>query len=108
MKVARLLPVFSATFAVLYVLAIEYNLALITYHPQLNQWELLVGASRGVTPMYWYGWLATAALGGIVAAAIASIVPRQWSIWVWSGWTWALPVGAMLFITYVLKGYFLR
>jgi hypothetical protein len=108
MKIARVFPVFSATFAVLYVLSIEYNLALITYHPQLNQWEFLVGASKGITPMFWYGWLATAALGGILAAAVASVIPSRWSVWLWSGWAWVVPLGAMAFIAYVLKDFFMR
>jgi hypothetical protein len=108
MNIARFFPVFSATFAVLYVLSIYFNLALFSYHPQLNQWEFLVAASKGVTPMYWYGWLATAAIGGILAAAVASFVPDTWSRWVWSGWTWVLPLGSMIFIAYVLKDYFFR
>jgi hypothetical protein len=108
MKIARLFPVFSAAFAVLYVLSIDYNLALFSYHPQLNQWEFLVAASKGVTPMYWFGWLATATIGGIVAAAVASMVPPHWNRWLWSGWTWVVPLGAMLFISYVLRDYFLR
>ncbi len=108
MNFSRSFPVFSATFAVLYVLCVVYNLALFTYHPQLNQWEFLVAPSKGVTPMYWYGWLATSALGGILMAAISYSVPSRWSARVWSGWTWVLPLGAMLFIAFVLRGYFFR
>ncbi|MEA2976609.1 MAG: hypothetical protein QOF19_2129 [Alphaproteobacteria bacterium] len=108
MNITRLFPVFSATFAVVYVLCVDHNLALFTYHPQLNQWEFLVAPSKGVTPMYWYGWLATSALSGIAVAALAAAVPRRWSIYVWSGWTWVLPLAAMLYIAFVLRGYFFR
>jgi hypothetical protein len=109
MKIARLFPVFGATFAVLYVISITYNLALFSYHPQLNRWAfLVVPAQGGVTPMYWYGWLATSAIGAAVAAIGANFVPDNWSSRVWSGWTWMLPLGAMLYITYVLREYFFR
>jgi hypothetical protein len=108
MKIARLFPVFSATFAVLYVLSITYNLALFSYHPQLNQWEFLVAASKGVAPMYWYGWLATATIGGVLAAAAASFVPSRWNTYLWSGWTWVLPLGSMIYIAYLLRDYFFR
>ena len=44
MSIARALPVFSIAFAVIYVASVQYNLAVITYHPQLAQWGLLVEA----------------------------------------------------------------
>jgi hypothetical protein len=109
MNWTRAIPVFSATFAVLYVIAITYNLALFTYHPSLNRFEFLVGSAQGgVSPMFWYGWLTTSALGALLAAAVSLAVPSNWTATVWSGWTWVLPVVSMLYITYVIRDYFLR
>lgn len=108
MSAARVLPVFSVAFAVLYVCAVEYNLALFTYHPQLRQWGLLVEAPRSGIAMYWYGWLATASLGGMAASVCALGVPKAWTSRIWSGWSWAIPMLAMLFIAYLLRGYFFR
>jgi hypothetical protein len=108
MNIARSFPVFSAAFAVFYVLSVNYNLALFTYHPQLNQWEFLAAASKGIAPMYWYGWLTTSALGGIAVAALSRVIPDRWSARIWAGWSWVLPLGAMLFIAFILRGYFFR
>jgi hypothetical protein len=58
--------------------------------------------------MYWYGWLATSALGALIMAAASCAFPSRWSARVWSGWTWVLPLAAMLFIAFVLRGYFFR
>ncbi len=108
MNFSRTFPVFSAVFAVAYIICVDQNLALFTYHPQLNQWEFLVAPSKGITPMYWYGWLATSAIVGALAAIVASFVPSKWGVWVWSGWTWVLPLGSMIYIAYVLRAYFFR
>jgi hypothetical protein len=108
MNLSRTFPVFSAVFAVIYVLCVDNNLALFTYHPQLNQWEFLVAPSKGIAPMYWYGWLATSAIGGIAAATIARFVPEKWNAWIWTGWTWVLPLASMGYIAYVLRAYFLK
>jgi hypothetical protein len=108
MTISRVFPVFSAAFAVVYVICVDQNFALFSYHPQLNQWEFLVAPSKGIAPMYWYGWLATSTIGGVVAAAVASFVPEKWNAWIWTGWAWVLPLGSMIYIAYVLRAYFFR
>jgi hypothetical protein len=99
---------FAAAYAVLYVLAIEYNWALFTYHPASEEFYFLVKPAADQPAMYWYGWIATAALGAFVIAAIASWFPESWSKRVWPGWSWAIPAAMMGFVAYVLRGYFLR
>jgi len=109
MNWTRAIPVFSATFAVIYVTTITYNLALFSYHPSLNRFEFLVGSPQsGVTPMYWYGWLTTSALAALLVAAISLTIPSRWTARVWSGLTWVLPIASMLYITYVIRDYFLH
>jgi hypothetical protein len=100
--------VFAAAYAILYVLAVEYNWALFTYHPALEEFGLLVEKPREGPAMYWYGWIATAALGAFVIAAIVSWIPESLSKRVWPGWSWAIPAAMMAFVVYVLRGYFLR
>jgi len=74
MTIGRALPVFSIAFAVIYIASVYFNLALLTYHPQLVQWGLLVEAPRQGPAMYWYGWLLTSALGaGAIAALVAPL-----------------------------------
>ena len=53
------------------------DLALVTYHPQLGQWALLVEAPKEGPAMYWYGWTAHRrhhrGLAGDLAAAALSL-----------------------------------
>jgi hypothetical protein len=114
MTISRAFPVFAIAFAVIYIVqvyltAFQVNLALITYHPQIGRWAILAEAPRqGQGPaMYWYGWLLTAALGAAALAALALALPRRLDR-VWSVLVWVTPLVMIGFITYVLRGYFLR
>jgi len=108
MRPTRYLPIFSVACVVLYTIALYYNLALVTYHPAINSWDWLAAPPKAGPAMYWYGWIATAALGGIVVAAASALVPPQWQVRIWSGWTWLIPLLAMAFILFILRGYFIR
>jgi hypothetical protein len=112
MNLARSFPIFSiafaAAYAILYVLAVEYNWALFTYHPALEEFGLLVEKPREGPAMYWYGWMATAALGALALAAVMTLIPESRAKRVWSGWSWAVPVAAMLVFGYLLRGFFTR
>jgi uncharacterized RDD family membrane protein YckC len=105
-KIARVFPVFSASYAVLYLVSMYYNLALITYHPALKQVEWLVARPKSGPAMYWYGWLLTAALGSVGISALALMVPDRWLTRVSSGLAWAVPLAVLLFFFYLLRGWF--
>ena len=98
--------VFAAVFAVIYTLAVWKNYALFTYHPALNQFGIGVEKAKDGPAMYWYGWMATAGLAGLAAGVAASLVPAARRIWL--GLAWLVPLGAMLFSAWLLRGYFLR
>jgi hypothetical protein len=106
MKLARLFPVFSIAFAVLYVIVLYNNYALFTYHPAIGEWEWLRAPPKSGPAMHWYGLVATSALGAAVITAIAAVVPPQWQPRVWSGWTWVVPALALVIVIYILRGYF--
>jgi hypothetical protein len=108
MTMGRALPVFSIAFALIYIASVEYNLALFTYHPQIFKWGLLVEAPKEGPAMYWYGWLLTAGLGAGVLAALSLALPARPLDRVWSVLVWVVPLVLIAFITYVLRGYFLR
>ena len=57
--------------------------------------------------MYWYGWLATSALGALVVAALASWLPASLSR-LWANLSWAVPLAAMGAFVYILRGYFTK
>ena len=114
MTLSRAFPVFAIAFAVIYILqvyltALQINLALITYHPQIGRWAMLAEAPRqGQGPaMYWYGWLLTSALAAGAVAALSLVLPRRLDR-VWSILVWVTPLVMGGFITYILRGYFLR
>jgi hypothetical protein len=100
--------VFTAAFAVIYILAVEYNLAPFTYHPALNQWGLLVERPKDGPAMYWYGWLVASAVGAGAVAALACLLPGRFVARLWSGFAWLVPLVVMLVVVYLLRGYFLR
>jgi hypothetical protein len=105
-KLTRLLPVFSAAFAVIYAPALYFNWALVTYQPALGEWDLGPVVRSG-PPMFWYGIVATAFIGACVATAIATLAPASVARRLWPGLTWLLPVAALIFIAYILRPYFL-
>ncbi|HTN69512.1 MAG TPA: hypothetical protein VMO00_00305 [Methylomirabilota bacterium] len=112
MNTSRSFPVFAVVFAVVwavtYVIAVQKNYALFTYHPALEEFGLLVEKPKEGPAMYWYGWLATAGIAALAAGLIACFVPERVTQRLWSGWSWTIPLGVMLVFGYLLKGYFLR
>ena len=109
MTAARSLPIFAIAFAVLYLLCVEFNWALFTYHPALEEFGFLVQAPKDGPAMYWYGWLATSALGAIVIAALAAWLPDSWTKnRAGTSLSWATPLAVMIVFVYILRRYFLR
>jgi hypothetical protein len=106
---------YGISFAVLYVLALARDLALITVYPTLG--VILFGAqhaqdaapSMGSIPViYWFGWTATAALGALVFGCCAALLPERWTRPIWSGWLWVAPVSAMVACVYLTLPWFRR
>ena len=111
----RLALVYGTAFAVLYPIAIKFDLALVTVYPSLG--VVLLGthhAKDAVDPamgflapaMYWYGWTATAALGALAAAVVAAFLPQALVPRLWSGWAWVLPAASMLACVYLTLPWF--
>ena len=106
MNPSRVLPAFSAAFIILYVVAMNYNLALFTYHPALKRFELLAAQPKGGPAMYWYGWAATAALGALMAGLVAASLPGRSARHFWSGWVWLIPALSMIACVYLTLPWF--
>ena len=110
--IPRWLPAFSITFAVAYAIiyffAVQQNWALFTYHPALGTFGILTTPAKAGPSMYWYGWMATAGLGGAAIAGLVSALPEAVTRRIWPGLSWAAPVCAILAFAVLLRGYFLR
>ena len=106
MSIEKVCPVFAAAFAVIYVLSVELNWALFTYHPKIGQWAWLVDPAKNGPPMYWYGWLVTSAVGAAGVSLASWPLLRHRATPYWLGWT--VPLAVMVVFCYLFRGFFLR
>jgi hypothetical protein len=106
---------YGTAFAVLYVVALKWDLALFTVYPSLR--VILPGTHHArdvVAPslgflapaMYWYGWTATAALGALIIGGVSALLPERWTQWIWPGWLWVVPTLAMIACVYLTLPWF--
>jgi len=105
---SRFFPVFSAAFAVLYVVTMEMNWPLFTYHPRLVQFGWGLEPSRQGPAMFWYGWLASSAIGAAVLGALAHFVPDNIVQKIWPGWIWLIPLIALVLSAVLMWPFFVR
>ena len=106
MSYTRVFPIFAAAFAVVYVLSVEYNWAMVTYHPRINEWEWLTKPSKSGPAMYWFGWIGTTILAASAISVLTLPLTRRWQPPVWIGW--AVPLAVMVVFVYLLRSFFLR
>ena len=97
--------VFTLVATVAYVLAYNFNWALFRYYPLLNKvsLEALPAKTSGPTMMY-YGWMATAAIAGLIAALI---VPSKIAAKLPSSVAWVVPLLLVAFTLVYEKHWFL-
>lgn len=111
MKFARAFPVFSAAFALIYVICMDNNLALVSYFPRPRTWYWLTVTDlpKSAGPgMYWYGWLAVSALGAAAVAALALLAPARVVGRVAAPASWVVPLAAMVFLLVILRSWFIH
>jgi hypothetical protein len=99
--------VFSVVFAVSYLMAVERNYALFTYHPALGEFGWGVQPVKDGPAMYWYGWLATCGIVATVSGMIASLFPHRIMERLTPAVGWAIPLGVLVAFAWLLRGYFL-
>ena len=106
---------FATAFGPFYVAARIKGLALFTVYPSLG--VVLPGTHRSrdvVDPvldflapeMFWYGWIASAAIAAFAIGLVASLLSDRWlhRLWPWS--VWAGPVAAMIACVYLTIPWF--
>jgi hypothetical protein len=106
MNLEKVFPVFAAAFAVIYLLAVEQNWALFTYHPKLGEWDWFARPARTGPPMYWYGWLVTSALGATAVSLLTWPFLRRRPAQFWLGWI--VPLVVIVVFVYFFRDFFLK
>ena len=96
MSITRVFPVFAAAFAIIYVICVEANWALFTYHPRINEWEFLTRPAKSGPAMYWFGWMTTSAIAAGVVATIAAYLPANLTRNLPAAAAWVVPLLAMV------------
>ena len=92
-KAERLAAVFAIAFAIIYAPTMDFNWTLATYHPLQGVWEWFKAPPKGggSPAMYWYGFVFTAGLFGLVVAGLAALVPDRIMARVpWATLTWVV------------------
>ena len=99
--------VFAIAFPLWYIASDMARLPMFTYHPgpDLFEWGW-VKARRDEGPaMYWYGWLATSALGSTVLGGLACLLPQKLTQRIPLALAWLVPLLLTPLLVYSLKFY---
>jgi hypothetical protein len=100
---------FAITFAVvgtvIYLLCLQFNWPLFTFHPAMNRFEWGWGPGRsGEGPaMYWYGWTATTLVAGAVVSFLATLLPESTTKRIPLILVWLLPILAVPYLIWDLR-----
>jgi hypothetical protein len=100
---------FAVTFAIggtlIYLLCLQMNWPLFTFHPATNRFAWGWEASRsGEGPaMYWYGWTAMSLISGAIVAFLASLLPESIARRIPLILTWLLPILSIPYLIWDLR-----
>ncbi len=105
----RAFPAFAVGFAIYYAPAYcftgadsSFSWPLFTYFPAAEpahwQWGLVPGNETLGPPMWWYGWIASATIVGLIAAVIALLLPARATEKMWATLFWAVPIASFIFL----------
>lgn len=99
--------VFGICFAVFYVLCDMAALPMFTYHPGTDRIDPgFAPARRDEGPaMYWYGWIASSALGAFILGLLAALLPETIRSKFPLALAWVVPVVLLPVLIYSLKFY---
>jgi len=99
--------VFGICFAILYVVCDMAAWPLFTYHPGTDRIDLgYAAARRDEGPaMYWYGWLASSALGAATLGGLTALLPEKIRGKIPLALAWVVPVMLLPVLIYSLMFY---
>jgi hypothetical protein len=105
---------FAVTFAVAgtvtYLLCLQFNWPMFTFHPAVNRFEWGWGPARsGEGPtMYWYGWTATTIIAAAVVGFLATLLPETMAKRFPLTLVWLLPFLTIPYLIYDLRSWWLH
>ncbi len=99
--------VFGIGFALLYVLCDMAKLPMFTYHPGTDRidWGYAAARRDEGPAMYWYGWLATSALGASILGVLAAGLSENIRSKIPLALAWVVPLFLLPILLYSLKFY---
>jgi hypothetical protein len=99
--------VFSICFAVLYVVCEMGAFPMFTYHPGIDRIDFgFVPPRRDEGPaMYWYGWIASSALGASILGMFAALLPEKIRGKIPLALAWVVPIVLLPVVIYSLRFY---
>lgn len=108
MNISRVFPVFTIVYSIIYGLAEPYEFILFRYYPakKIFSWTAQPAAAVG-PPINWYGWMAWAAIGGVIVSVIALFLPQRWIDRLWPALSWAVPTVAGLYLVWLARFWFI-
>jgi hypothetical protein len=99
--------VFGIAFAILYLVCDLAKFPMFTYHPGTDRIDVgYAAARRDEGPaMYWYGWLASSALGASVLGVLAAVLPEKIRAKIPLALVWIVPIVLLPVLLYSLNFY---
>jgi hypothetical protein len=96
---------FAVTGTVIYLLCLQFNWPLFTFHPATNRFAFGWEAARsGEGPaMYWYGWTAMTLVAGFVVSFLATLLPESATKKLPLILVWLLPILAIPYLIWDLR-----
>ena len=103
----RAFPLFSAIYAMFYVIAMYFNIAMFVLYPQTGVWSWHDVPGQKGPAMYWYGWIANAAIGAAIISVLLACLPvlqRRIS----ATGAWLVPLLSMTTVLFIIRSWFIR
>ena len=95
---------FTVIFCLAYIPVFALDWPLLLYYPLVKRVEFTELAGNAGPAMHWYGFVASAALAGLIAGLF---LKDRWIPNLLLEWLWLAPVAATAASLYLLKGFFL-
>lgn len=103
------LKTFVVTYAIagtlIYLLCLQMNWPLFTFHPATNRivWGWEASRSGEGPAMYWYGWTATSLLAGAILGFLATLLPESVTRKIPLILVWLLPILSIPYLIWDLR-----